>query len=475
MKKTTNELPEDARMTIAALIVMDGETRESLNNAILGIRYELKKCKCNDSHVKTLKKNRDTLRCMVSLVTIFRQIEHTLEQGGDPFDLFDEKKAEEDKATYEAILSAINGLKRNEEEQDNNEKGTTVTNEIKEDSKMKIAALLVMDGVTYQEAADMSNKMLREIDVNDQPRGLVMLKNSVALSDVAPILLCNEFAMEDLANGHEPVSDEDKKIKDELDAIIRDINDNTTSENEEGTSMDVTKKVYQGILLDEIMKMNDTLVEEFGNRNVTIYETVDPDAFVKCEVSWSSLGSVTPEAAIRFSEQLMSAIRMSQNFAFNGWYVTTNKDEDMGAAFLRGQAIMDEIIDEWNMSDYKLDPYWLLEHVKLTDDERKLIDDYEDLDDASWADYDVYDRIAVMMMNDGEKAYHVRDLADTMQAYSDGLVEASVKMGTVPSRDVLTLMRNCNALRKAATIIDMHAPVVPILPVPDDDEESLPY
>lgn len=366
-----------------------------------------------------------------------------------------------------------------------------------------IAALLVMDGETW----DSINKVAEEMydrywsnpdhepntDTTD-PQAYTDYSNYVALFEAKFIVDQYRYA----EAGSQSVCD--VSTKEELDTIIngiktkeQDEDEVKTTDEEEGTTMN--KVVYRGIMINEIMKMNDKLAEDYGNRSVTIYETVDPDGIVLCEVSWASIGSVTPEAATRFAGQLLTAISMAKGFVFNGWYVTVDKEEDMGEAYLKAQTILDEIVDEWeeeNKNGYERDPYWMLKYCdydELSEEDQAIIDDYdqrygidqfEDEDEdaeewtpaPAWADYDTIDKIAMMMMNDGEPAWRLRDRAGELQAWYDGAVEAAVMLGTTPPARVMTLMRNCYTLREAAAIIDMHAPVVPTVPC-DDDE--LPY
>lgn len=348
------------------------------------------------------------------------------------------------------------------------------TNELAEDIKMTIAALLVMDGVTPEETTTMANKMLHDLDIDDQPAGLVIAKNSIALDHVAPIV--------DRYN-------HDMKVKEEIDTIINGIktkeedeDEVKTTDEEEGTTM--TKKVYMGTLNRELQKLNDQLAEDYGNRYVTIHDGATYDDIVACEVSWASISPVTPEEATQFAGQLMTAIAMAKSFIFNGWEITYNKDEDEGetqAARERAKTIL----DNWDGAEE--DPYYLLKYCdydELTDEQKAMIDEYDarheelaaapledDEEDEyadewalspEWADYDTIDKIAMMMMDDGNSPWQIRNMAEVLQANYDGAVDAAVMLKTVPPRSLLTLMRNGAALREAARIVELHDYITPM-------------
>lgn len=389
-----------------------------------------------------------------------------------------------------------------------------------------IAALLVMDGETW----DSINKVAEEMydrywsnpdhepntDTTD-PQAYTDYSNYVALFEAKFIVDQYRYA----EAGSQSFCD--VSTKEELDTIIngiktkeQDEDEVKTTDEEEGTTM--KKVVYRGIMMNELQKLNDKLAEDYGNRYVTIYaDPIDLEGNgIHAEVSWASIGDVTPEEATRFAGQLLTAISMAKGFVFNGWEVTVYKEEDQGEAYLKAQTILDEIVDEWeersdedegeawadltekiqeDMKDWKPeeDPYWMLKYCdydELSEEDQAMIDDYdqrygidqfEDEDEdaeewtpaPAWADYDTIDKIAMMMMNDGEPAWRLRDRAGELQAWYDGAVEAAVMLGATPPARVMTLMRNCHTLREAAAIIDMHAPVVPTVPCDDDDE--LPY
>ena len=133
------------------------------------------------------------------------------------------------------------------------------------------------------------------------------------------------------------------------------------------------------------------------------------------------------------------------------------------------------VIDEYDARHEELTAAALEDddYIELKDDNDEYADEWAPA--PAWADYDTIDEIAMMMMNDGEPAWRLRNRADELQAWYDGAVEAAVMLGTTPPARVMTIMRNCHALREAAAIIEMHEPVRPTITPEDALDVILPY
>lgn len=87
------------------------------------------------------------------------------------------------------------------------------------------------------------------------------------------------------------------------------------------------KKVYNRTLREAVWKLQESAYEIAGE-TVDIYDKTDFNGNeVKLGVNWSSIGSVTPEKAIEFANNLKVIAEMAESFKYNGWQVVYTKEE----------------------------------------------------------------------------------------------------------------------------------------------------